>query len=125
MYARLEQLIKPEQDEFLSLIETQSTRIDYYETLITALYTGPLRKRTRIGPDFPVQTIIDLPETGAQLHIHGPDKNTYTYGTIKSYGSNEVLKELSGVDCAFAERIADNINLKKIKLFLHHGEEFE
>jgi len=45
LYARLEQLVKTEQDEFFSLIETQSTRIDYYKTLVTALYTGPIKKK--------------------------------------------------------------------------------
>jgi len=45
LYARLEQLVKTEQEEFFSLIETQSTRIDHYETLVTALYTGHIKKK--------------------------------------------------------------------------------
>jgi len=45
LYARLEQLVKSEQEKFYSLIETQNKRIDYYKTLITALYTGPIKKK--------------------------------------------------------------------------------
>jgi len=33
LYARLEQLVKSEQEKFYSLIETQNKRIDYYKTL--------------------------------------------------------------------------------------------
>jgi len=63
LYARLEQLVKTEQDEFFSLIETQSTRIDYYKTLVTALYTGPIKKKFN-----PIGTFSDF-EIGSKNNI--------------------------------------------------------
>ena len=101
MYARLEQLVKTEQEKFYSLIETQNTRIDYYETLTTVLYTGPVKK--------PKITIRDFPACGIQLHIHeGPGGISH----FKTY--NEEYIEISSEAAALGDLLADNLETQGI-----------
>ncbi|MBN1544534.1 hypothetical protein JW898_03675 [Candidatus Woesearchaeota archaeon] len=65
------------------------------------------------SPDHqPFQTGYDLPATGRQLHLHGPDRNTITYGKIVDYSRN-VLKELNGYDSSIASHNAEQIGLRK------------
>lgn len=113
MYSVLEQLVKSKEG-ILSLVNLENEEIDVYIPLVTELYTGPMKKSTRVTPDFPVQTIIDLPELNVQLHIHGPDENTYTHGHLVGYNQEKIGRSLNGMECAFAEFDALNIKLKKI-----------
>ncbi len=92
MRARLEQLVKTEQDEFFSLIETQSTRIDYYETLITALYTGPIKKKFN-----PIGTFSDF-KIGYASHSIIEKVGDYEFqfraGKHENYGLDHVNMDI-------------------------------
>ncbi len=103
MYARLEQLVKPEQEKFLSLIETQSTRIDYYETLITALYTGP---------------IWELPYKGKKLgnlKIRNITSNTITLTEKIGPITNTYIHHERGPGRMTVDTLYDRLDKKKLK----------
>jgi len=59
----------------------------------------------------PFQTGFDLPATELQLHLHGPDTNTITYGTIKDYQGN-VVQELNGYESSMASLNAEKLKFK-------------
>ena len=69
------------------MIETQSTRIDHYETLITALYTGPLRpiKYTKNTMYCPLDSYDGPLFAGVTHHEIGLGKLKINDG-IKEYG---------------------------------------
>lgn len=54
----------------------------------------------------------DLPETGLQLHLHGPELNTITYGSIEDYSGN-VLKTFNGFEASMAAYNADTMGFKQ------------
>jgi len=60
----------------------------------------------------PFQYGYDMPGSGRQLHLHGPDRTTLTYGTIEDY-SGKVLKELNGYESSMANLNAGLLGLKK------------
>ena len=86
--------------------------IDIYAKGTTALYTPPPKPFGLMDPQ-PFQMGYDLPETGSQLHLHGPDKTRITYGTIEDYNGN-VLRELNGYESSMAALNADILKLRKI-----------
>ncbi|MDP2906634.1 MAG: hypothetical protein Q8O03_01725 [Nanoarchaeota archaeon] len=53
----------------------------------------------------------DLPGTGLQLHLHGPDLNTVTYGKIIDYDRN-IIKEFNGYEASMASYNADTMGFK-------------
>ncbi len=59
----------------------------------------------------PFQMGYDMPESGFQLHLHGPNSNTITYGTILDYNRN-VIKEFNGYEASMASYNADTMGFK-------------
>ena len=90
--------------------ETPQT-IDIYMSGLSQMYTGPVHPPGLMGAQ-PFQTGYNFPGTGTQLHLHGPDNNTITYGTIMDQNRN-VLSELNGYESSMAALRAENLGFKK------------
>ena len=93
--------------------------IEVYVNGVVHMYTGPFYGVPGVGGTFsrgpqPFQGGYDMPASGMQLHLHGPDETTISYGTLKSYDL-EVLKELNGFEAAMAAYRASSLGFKKIE----------
>jgi hypothetical protein len=62
----------------------------------------------------PYQYNIDLPNSGVQLHMHGPNSTTLTGGYLKTYsGEVATTRYLNGYECAMADLYASNLELNR------------
>lgn len=70
----------------------------------------------RLTIHYPTHTIYDLPESGVQLHLHGPDPDTITHGRLYDY-ERRPLKDLNGYEASMASLRADTLGLIKKHIF--------
>ncbi|MBI5398203.1 hypothetical protein HZB03_01945 [Candidatus Woesearchaeota archaeon] len=88
------------------------------DSLIQDLYraaqenAGP--ERCSLQTAQPFQMAYDLPETGTQLHLHGPDRTTITEGRIYSYDRKVLQDKIGGYDASMAALGAEQLGFKKI-----------
>ncbi|MFH1175084.1 MAG: hypothetical protein V1725_08205 [archaeon] len=68
-----------------------------------------------ITPELPKSlTIIDLPQSRLQVHIHGSADDNCLFGSVKPYGSEKECIPLDSYQLAMADYYADQLNLSKI-----------
>jgi hypothetical protein len=82
----------------------------------SVVYPAPEGSDTGYGahtPQYPAQSIYDMPATGTQLHLHGPDQTTITYGCLYDY-NRQVVAEFDGLRSAMAALQAESMGLRKI-----------
>ena len=100
----------------LNLGESTIPEVDF-EAIQRALALPPLIKPEETGllnrEDFTYG--IAFPATGTELHFHGPDQTTITYGKLIQTGSREKLAELNGMEAALAELRALAAGFKPFK----------
>ncbi|MEM4605610.1 MAG: hypothetical protein QW103_01045 [Candidatus Pacearchaeota archaeon] len=74
--------------------------LDYLSASV--LYTGPIR-------------IYDFRDSGFQFHVHGSsDGNSIYEGTLKRYGSDEVIRRFNGYETSIFELYAQNLGIKRL-----------
>ena len=61
----------------------------------------------------PFQRGYDLPGTGTQLHLHGPDPTTITHGSLLDHTRNK-LADLNGYESSIADLNANLLGFRKI-----------
>jgi len=84
--------------------------IDSYLPGTTVLYNG---KTFGLLTEQPFQFGYDMPETGTQIHFHGPNLDHLTYGRIKDYQGNVLAEIKDSYDLAVADFNANNLGLKR------------
>lgn len=73
---------------------------------------GMQNDQSLLTPQDPFQGGYDLPESGCQIHLHGPNPDTITEGHLKLTGTDSYGPRLNGCDASMAALGAQQIGLK-------------